>query len=210
MYRESLSSHVSRLSDGVSRLSRYRPGSLATQPAPVRARQFSPSQHKIPLLVGALCLFAALALAGCGATTIIDSPGNTSGPTQPPIPGVGGGGATAVRPCTASTTTPSKTPTIVLTVNQAYKTTQARVGDVIEVRLDTVTRWSPPANKGAAVLLALQPQGGMDATTHTCRWLFAVTGKGSVTLSFTGSPVCESNAPCPAIARFEQFTIQAS
>lgn len=174
----------------------------------------SPQSFATRWLVGAACLIMALALAGCGVTINVGGSGDSSTPgdvgssTPGSIPGAGGG--TSIRPCTGASVAPSKTPTIILTVKDSYKTTQAHVGDVILIQLDAMTHWSTPNDGATTVLSALQPQGGMDQATQTCRWLYAAVAAGTAKLDFTGSPICESGVACPAIARAEIFTIQVS
>ncbi|HEY1390077.1 MAG TPA: hypothetical protein VH591_22115 [Ktedonobacterales bacterium] len=161
------------------------------------------------LVVGAVCLLGALALAGCGVTTTnVGGGGDGSQPTA--TSGINNGGTMSVRPCPGNSVASNPAATIVLTVKDSYKTTQAHVGDTIEVQLDTKTHWASPAHDAAPALAAIQPQGGMDEATQTCQWFYTAAAPGKVTLDFTGAPLCESNAPCPAIARAEQFTIQVS
>ncbi len=175
-------------------------------PTIAMSRNVTPSRRRLALrmVVGVMCLLGVLALAGCGVTVNV---GGDSGGSQPGTT-PGGGGIASVRPCTGAPVAPAKTPTIVLTVKDSYKTTQAHVGDVIEVQLDNKTHWSSPTHEANKVLSDLQPQGGMDDATQTCRWLYEAIAPGTASLAFTGSPLCESSAPCPAIARAEQFTIQ--
>lgn len=177
----------------------------------------------LSLAVGAMCLLGALALSGCGVTTTVGvgggvtnsstpQPGSSDGSQATPTPAPkSGGGGTTVRPCLGNSVAPAKAPTIVLTVKNSQKTTQAHVGDVIEVQLAATMRWSTLTDVATSpVLTPLQPQGGMDDSTQTCRWVFAVKAPGAVTLTFIGVFNCEPNVPCPAIAEDEEFTIQAS
>lgn len=177
----------------------------------------------LSLAAGAMCLLGALALAGCGVTTTVGvgggvtnsntpQPGSSDGsqatPTSAPK---SDGGGTTVRPCLGDSVAPTKTPTIVLTVKNSQKTTPAHVGDVIEVQLAATMRWSTLKDvTTGGVLTPLQPQGGMDDSTQTCRWVYAVKAPGAVTLTFIGVFNCEPNTVCPAIAEDEEFTIQAS
>lgn len=170
--------------------------------APRRVR----SRHTLRLVAGAACLMVAVALAGCGVT--IDMGGHGGVSSSPPQQAPSGG--TAVRPCTGDSVIPSKKPALVLTVNDSNKTAQAHVGDVIEVRLDMQTHWFPPNITATSALTAIQPQGAIEPATQTCRWFFEAKAAGKATLEFTGAPICESNTPCPAIARAEKFIIQVS
>jgi hypothetical protein len=155
-----------------------------------------------------ICLLGALALAGCGVTVNFD--GDNGGVQRNPTPGGSGGGTASVKPCPGDSVTSAPSPTIILTVENSYKTTAAHVGDTIEVQLDAKTHWSSPENKGASALTAIDPQGGLDETTQTCRWFFTAAVPGTAILDFTGAPLCDPNAPCPALARAEQFTIEVS
>jgi hypothetical protein len=166
------------------------------------------ARSTLGLAAGVVCLLGALALVGCGVTVNIG--GDSDGSQQGSTPSVKSGGTTSVKPCPGAAVSPGRSPTIVLTVKDSYKTTQAHVGDVIEVQLDAKTHWSSPAHDITAVLAALQPQGGMDEQSQTCRWFYEAMATGTATLNFTGAPLCDPGAPCPAIARAEQFTIQVS
>ena len=178
-------------------------------------------QRVLLALIGAACLVGALALAGCGATTTGVGGGPTNGnsgapnPGGPRIPGTGTtGGAingTTVRPCMGnSSAAPEKTPTIVLTVKNSHQTTQAHVGDVIEIELPVKMSWNSPIVQENGMLTPLQPQGGVDEQSQTCRWVYEAHAKGSLTLTYTGVFRCESGVACPAIAEDEEFTIQIS
>jgi hypothetical protein len=180
-------------------------------------RSFSSSQQlkkprvrsTILLAVGALCLVGALALAGCGVTTTnVGGGGDGSQPTA--TPGINNSGTMSVKPCPGNSVTASPSATIVLTVKDSYKTTQAHVGDTIEVQLDAKTHWATPAHDAAPALAAIQPQGGMDDASQTCQWFYKAAAPGKATLDFTGAPLCDPTQACPAIARAEQFTIQVS
>lgn len=173
-------------------------------------------------LIGAACLVGALALAGCGVTAttgVGGGPANGSSgapnPGGPRIPGTGAtGGAingTTVRPCMGnSSAAPEKTPNIVLTVKNSHQTTQAHVGDVIEIQLPAKMTWNAPSVQQNGTLTPLQPQGGMDEQSQTCRWVYQAQAKGSLTLTYIGVFRCESGVACPAIAEDEEFTIQIS
>src|SRR6185312_5500108 len=105
----------------------------------------------LSLAAGAVCLLGALALAGCGVTTTVGVGGGVTN-SNTPQPGSSDGSqatstsaprsGTTVRPCLGNSVAPTKTPTIVLTVKNSQKTTQAHVGDVIEVQLAAAMRWS--------------------------------------------------------------------
>lgn len=180
-----------------------------------RLLQSSPSSRKARLrstllaVVGAVCLLGALALAGCGVTTTnVGGGGAGSQPTA--TPGVNNGGTMSVKPCPGDSATSSPSATIVLTVKDSYKTTQAHVGDTLEVRLDAKTHWTTPAHDTSPALAPIQPQGGMDEASQTCQWFYKAAAPGKVTLNFTGAPLCDPTQACPAIARAEQFTIQVA
>ncbi len=161
------------------------------------------------LVAGAVCLLGALALAGCGVTTTnVGGGGDGSQPTA--TSGINNGGTMSVKPCPGDSVTSAPAPTIVLTVKDSYKTTQAHVGDILEVQLDAKTHWATPAPGATSALAAIQPQGGMDDASQTCQWFYKASAPGKVTLNFSGAPLCDPTQVCPAIARAEQFTIQVS
>lgn len=176
-------------------------------------------QRMLLALIGAACLVGALALAGCGVTTTTTGVGGggptNSGSANSGAPGTPGSGATGgdihgttVRPCMGSSSAaPAKTPTIVLTVKNSHQTTQAHVGDVIEIQLPAKMTWNAPFVQNGT-LTPLQPQGGMDEQSQTCRWVYQAHAKGALTLTYTGVFRCESGVACPAIAEDEEFTIQ--
>lgn len=165
-------------------------------------------RSKTLLVVGAVCLLGALALAGCGVTTTNVGGGDGSQPTA--TPGINNGGTMSVKPCPGNSVASSPSATVVLTVKDSYKTTQAHVGDTIEVQLDAKTHWTTPAHDAAPALAAIQPQGGMDEASQTCQWFYKAAAPGKATLHFTGAPLCDPTQACPAIARAETFTIQVS
>lgn len=166
-----------------------------------------------------ICLLGALALAGCGVT-IDTGIGGSTPKSSSPQPGAGSGstapgagpktGGMSVKPCPGSNVAPSKLPTIVLTVSDSHKTTQAHVGDVIEVQLSANMHWTSTSDGTGTVLTPLQPQGGMDEPTRTCNWFYAAKAAGTTNLSFVGVMICERGVACPAIAEDEEFAIQVS
>lgn len=176
------------------------------------------SRRSTYVMAGLICLLGALALGGCGVT--IDTgiggapkssspqPGGSTGSTSPGTgPKTGG---MSVKPCPGSDVTPGKSPTIVLTVTDSHKTTQAHVGDVIAVQLSANMHWTSTSDGMGTILTPLQPQGGMDEPTHTCNWYYSATSAGSANLSFIGVMICEHEVACPAIAEDEEFAIQVS
>ena len=183
----------------------------------------SRARRMLVLALGVICLLGALALAGCGATTTTGVGGggglaNSGTPQSAPgsagsgtPPGGGAINGTTVRPCTGAPVAPAKTPNIVLTVKNSHQTTKAHVGDVIEIALPSGMNWNAPGmgpNSPNSTLTPLQPQGGMDEHSQTCRWVYQAHAKGMVTLTYTGVLRCESGTGCPAIAEDEAFTIQ--
>ena len=177
------------------------------------------SSRMAAVSISAVFLLGALLLTGCGVTINYDVGGgvSTPGTTQPggsggslqTSPGTNHGG-TVAKPCAGAVDTSGKPPTIVLTVKDSYKTTQAHVGDVIEVQLSAKTLWSASNDGIIPVLTPLQPQGGLDEQTQTCRWRYTAAMKGSGHLAYTGGPNCEPNVACPAIAEVEEFIVQVS
>lgn len=179
-----------------------------------------PSSRRAVVSLCAIVLLATLLLTGCGVTTINydvgggpppggSQPGGSGDSSQTPTPG-GTHGGTVAKLCSGAVDASAKPPTIVLTVKDSYKTTQAHVGDIIEVQLSAKMLWSASNDGIIPVLTPLQPQGGLDEQTQTCRWRYTAAMKGSGHLAYTGGPICEPNAPCPAIAAFEEFIVQVS
>jgi hypothetical protein len=159
----------------------------------------------LPWIGGALCLLSTLTLSACGATT---GGASKSLPANTPI--VMSPGGASLNPCPGAGGALAKTPQHVLTLNDSHKTTQVHAGDVVEVQLPANMHWTVQANTLNSILKPLKPQGGVDGTTNTCRWLYAVSSAGSAHLTFIGTPLCESAKPCPMIAEDEEFIIQAS
>ena len=171
-------------------------------------------------LLGAACLLGVLALAGCGVTTtgVGGSGGMGSGSPNPGGPRLPAGSptssgpitGTAVRPCVGNIAAHSKTPTIVLTVKNSHQTTQAHIGDVIEIDLPAKMHWNTPDVSANKTLTPLQPQGAMDDQAQTCRWVYQASAAGTATLSYVGVMICESGVACPAVAEDEAFTIRVA
>lgn len=156
-------------------------------------------------MAGAVCLLGILTLSACGVTT---GSASKSLPANTPI--VMNPGGASLNPCPGAGGALAKTPQRVLTLNDSHKTTQVHTGDVVEVQLPANMHWTVQANTVNSILKPLQPQGGVDGTTNTCRWLYVVSTAGSAHLTFIGTPLCESAKPCPTIAEDEEFNIQAS
>jgi hypothetical protein len=163
------------------------------------------SRWLLPWLTGAICLLGILALSGCGATA---GSASKSSPSKTPI--VMKPVGASLNPCPGSGGPLSKMPTHVLTVKDSHKTTQVHVGDVVEVQLPANMHWTVQVGMINSLLKPLQPQGGVDGTTNTCRWLYTISSSGSARMTFIGTPLCESAKPCPTIAEDEEFTVQAS
>ncbi|HET8907416.1 MAG TPA: hypothetical protein VFN11_10685 [Ktedonobacterales bacterium] len=173
-------------------------------PSPVSA----PAARKrwlLPWMAGAVCLLGIITLSACGATT---GSASKSLPANTPI--VMSPGGASLNPCPGAGGALAKTPQRVLTLNDSHKTTQVHTGDVVEVQLQANMHWTVQVDTVSSILKLLQPQGGVDGTTNTCRWLYAVSSAGSAHLTFIGTPLCESAKPCPTIAEDEEFSIQAS
>ena len=98
-------------------------------------------------------------------------------------------------------------PTIILTTKQEQQTTQAQVGDLIEVRLPASSHWDTLTASVGPALAAYQPQGAFDSSLNACVWDFGVVQRGDVPLQFTGGALCATDAPCPMYAILAEFTI---
>ncbi|HEX8035410.1 MAG TPA: hypothetical protein VF510_16255 [Ktedonobacterales bacterium] len=97
-------------------------------------------------------------------------------------------------------------PVHVLTVGDAGHVTEARVGDVVQVRLPAAQRWKL-GKDGAGTLELLQPAGYWDVKASACVWNFRAVKVGATTLSFGGMAICKPGQPCAQYVVAEEFPI---
>lgn len=173
-------------------------------------------------LSGALALAAILAaLAGCGVTT---GPGGEQGASTSPSPT----GTTQVSPtattrpaatktATSSSATPCPAsdqgpgnPALILTPPTPDRSGSAHVGDMVQVRLPTTTKWSFTSAQPTGTLTATQPSGALIRSVNACVWSFRAAAAGTATLSFIGQAICEPGKPCPNYRLAMNFTVTVS
>lgn len=163
-------------------------------------------------------LALALALAGCGATT--PTSGSTLAPTQE--------ATTVSAPATATTQPPAPmaslascaptnqqatdvgTPTFVLTPTTPGRTVSVHVGDTVQVRLPSTSRWSFQARSAAAVLTAIAPSSAYAPSLNACVWTFQAKAIGAETLSYGGAPICKPGQACATYRIAMDFTVNVS
>ncbi|HEV8191836.1 MAG TPA: hypothetical protein VGP82_10185 [Ktedonobacterales bacterium] len=173
-------------------------------------------------VVGPLAL--ALLVAGCGASTL--TPGSTSAATQTtsttPEPGAN---ATATAQASqspasvanATSCSPSNQQTIdvgnprfVLAATTPGRTVTVHVGDIVQVRLPSTSRWSFQAVQGAAALTSIAPSGMYAPALKACVWTFQATSAGAETLRYAGAPICKPGQPCAAYRIAMDFSVNVS
>ena len=170
-------------------------------------------------LGGALALAALLAaLAGCGVTT---GPGGEQGASTSPSP-TGTTAAASPTPITTTTATSSSAtpcpasdqspgnPALILTPTSPNRSGSAHIGDMVQVRLPTTTKWSFTSAQPTGTLTATQPSGVLIHSVNACVWSFQAAAAGTATLSFIGQALCEPGKPCPNYRLAMNFTVTVS
>lgn len=71
------------------------------------------------------------------------------------------------------------------------------VGQVLEVRLGAQVRWALALQDPAHVLAPVSPNGWYDPQQKACVWRFTGQTPGSVTLVYSGRPICSPGSVCP-------------
>lgn len=174
-------------------------------------------------LGGALALATLLAaLAGCGVTT---GPGGEQGVSTSPSPtGTTAASSptattrpTATKTATSSSATPCPAsdqdpgnPALILTPTTPNRSGSAHVGDMVQVRLPTTTKWSFTSAQPTGTLTATQPSGVLIHSVNACVWSFQAAAAGTATLSFIGQAICEPGKPCPNYRLAMNFTVTVS
>ena len=176
-------------------------------------------------LVGPLTLTLTLGLlvAGCGVTTANGgesasgtpsatiSATATSSPAPPSAPtptrtATGGNSAVA---CPDSSDGPGN-PALILTPNTPDRAGSAHVGDVVQVRLPTSSKWSYAPAQSTGALSPTQPSGVLIHSLNSCVWSFKAAADGTQTLSFTGQAICMAGQPCADYRIALSFTVTVS
>lgn len=175
-------------------------------------------------LVGAAALIVmALIVAGCGATTAPageSSQGATPSPAKP--------SATATARISLPTAAPTRTapsasatpcpatdlsagnPALILTPTTPDRSGSAHIGETVQVRLPTSTKWTFQSSAPTGTLTIAQPSGVLIHAVNACVWSFQAAAVGTASLSFIGQPLCEPGKPCPNYRIAMTFTVTIS
>jgi len=172
-------------------------------------------------LIGLLAL--ALLVAGCGVTTgsggelASGTPSATISATATPSPAppsaptptrttTGGNSAVA---CPDSSDGPGS-PTLILTPTTPDRAGSAHVGDIVQARLPTSSKWSYGPTQSSGALSPTQPSGVLIHALNSCVWSFKAVADGTQTLTFTGQPICKAGQPCPDYRIAMTFSVAIS
>ena len=184
------------------------------------------ARHSMALrLCGALALLALLGVvAGCGATT---GPGGEQGVSSSPSP-TGATQSAAASPTATSRRAPTTTttsssavacpasdqglgnPALILTPTTPNRSGAAHVGDMVQVRLPTTTKWTFQSSQPTGMLTTTQPSGVLIHSVNACVWSFQAASAGTVSLPFIGQAICEPGKPCPNYRIAMTFTVTIS
>ena len=173
---------------------------------PDRSRRHHPLLYSILPLVLAL----VLALSACGTNTTTTTgtapvvtpttPGITVTPTQSQARADGCPNDTVV-------TTPPPTANVVLTNANSGKTTTAKKGDIIEIKLAFGHVWQGPTDQAQTVLTTQGPAGYAFPAAKVCVWRYLAANVGTAHLSFEGRPICKPDQACPMYIMAVPFTV---
>lgn len=189
-------------------------------------RAIKAGQRGLALRLGAALALAALLamLAGCGVTT---GAGGEQGASEAPSP-TGTTQSAEVSPTATSRPAATKTatassampcpasdqeagnPALILTPTTPNRSGAAHIGDIVQVRLPTTTKWSFTSAQPAGALTATQPSGVLIHAVNACVWSFQAAAAGTATLSFIGQAICEPGKPCPNYRLAMNFTVTVS
>ncbi len=168
-------------------------------------------------------LTLALIVAGCGVTTAnggelaSGTPSATTGatatpsvappssatPTRTPT-----GGSSAVA-CPDSNQSPGS-PTLILTPTTPDRAGNAHVGDMVQVRLPTSSKWTYAPTQSSSALSPTQPSGVLISSLNSCVWSFKAVSAGTQTLPFAGQPICKAGQPCADYRIAMTFSVTVS
>ena len=159
----------------------------------------------IPLTMLVLLVFlvAACGKASNGGSSTVGS-GSVATPTFPTV--VKGYGSANGCPSDAVVSTAPPKANMTLQFSNANTTITAHNRDVIEVRLPFGHKWSgPTVSQGVSQIHA--PEGYAWKTNNVCVWRFVVRGPGTVSLDFSGRPLCKRGQMCPMFIMAVPFKI---
>jgi hypothetical protein len=88
-------------------------------------------------------------------------------------------------------------PALVLTPLTLDHSASAHVGDMVQVRLPTTTKWTYDAAQVSGPLIPAQPSGVLVRAVSACVWTFKANAKGAELLTFEGQAICRAGQPCP-------------
>ena len=165
---------------------------------------------------------ALLALGACGSSLpgdaasatatakAISTPSTGVTPSAPPAtPGTARlNGCPSQQPPALATTKADVVITGTGGVDQ--KPTSAHKGQVVEIALSAVTRWSLREQGATQSLTPASPNGWFRSSPSGCVWRFTASATGTVILQFSGTPVCAPGTQCSNLARIEAFTVTVS
>jgi hypothetical protein len=165
--------------------------------------------YRAMCLVGLLAFALAVLMAGCDVTTA------NSGESASGTPSVTGSATATVSPAPPSAPTPTRTatggssavacpdssdspgnPALILTPTTPDRAGSAHVGNMVQVRLPTSSKWSYGPAQSSGALSPTQPSGVLIHSLNSCVWSFKAVANGGQTLSFTGQPICKPGQPC--------------
>jgi len=172
-----------------------------------------------------LVLALALIVAGCGVTTAnggelaSGTPSATVSATATPSPAppsaptatrtaAGGPGASAVA-CPESNQGPGQ-PTLILTPATPDRAGSAHVGDIVQVRLPTTSKWTYVPAQSTGALSPTQPSGVLIRSLNACVWSFKAGAAGTQTLPFSGQAICKPGQPCANYRIAMMFSVTVS
>ncbi|HEX5439431.1 MAG TPA: hypothetical protein VFW76_00980, partial [Ktedonobacterales bacterium] len=135
----------------------------------------------------------------------------TASPAPPSVPTAtrtGAGGSSAVA-CPDGSGGPGN-PALILTPTTPDRTGSAHIGDVVQVRLPTSSKWSYGPTQSSGALSLTQPSGVLIHSLNSCVWTFKAVADGTQTLTFTGQPICKAGQPCPDYRIAMTFSVAIS
>jgi hypothetical protein len=78
---------------------------------------------------------------------------------------------------------------------------------VLEVRLGPVVHWTLVLQDPKGVLLPANHNGWYDAGAQVCVWRFTAKSAGTVSLVYSGRPICAAGKACPQFVIESDFTV---
>lgn len=156
-----------------------------------------------------LALALALMVAGCGVTTA--NGGEASTGTPPPV-------ATPTRTSTEGSSAAAcpessqsaGNPTLILTPTTPDRAGSAHIGDIVQVRLPTTSKWSYVPTQSSDAISPTQPSGVLIHSLTACVWSFKAVAAGTQTLPFAGQAICKAGQPCADYRIAMTFSVTVS